>query len=57
MFADCTYIIVSLLEGATDSTMPTFQEGSHQKLFFHLKEAKNYKKGEDERSARLDDKT
>ena len=42
-FADCAYIIVSLLK-ANIVTTTSFQEGPHQKLFFH--------ENEDERRAR-----
>ena len=47
MFADCTYIIVGILQYIFTTT--SFQEGPHQKLFFHLQES------EDERRARVNE--
>ena len=38
-FADCTYIIVSLLKANTCFITTSFQEGPYQILFFYLQES------------------
>ena len=43
-------LLLSLLKSQYIFTTTSYQEGPHQKLFFHLQES------EDERMARLDDK-